>query len=192
MKNFPLTAAIFEGSLVPAAIGLGWLLKSPPLATFHFDGRGALLGVAATLPLLAMFWLCMKCPWRPLANIAKIVDEMIATLFQNCRVMELAILAALAGLGEEMLFRGVVQTMAAAEIGGPYGVAIGLAVSAFLFGMFHCITPTYAILAGLIGLYLGGLWLLCGNLLAPVVAHGLYDFFALLYLVKRKRDQCVS
>jgi uncharacterized protein len=187
MKNFPLTAAIFEGLLVPVAIALGWLLRSPPLKTFRFDLPGALWGVAAALPLLAVFWLCIKCPWRPLANIAKIIDEWIAVLFQDCRIVQLAILSTLAGLGEEMLFRGVVQTAVAAEIGGPAGVAVGLALSAALFGMLHALTPAYAILAGLIGLYLGGLWLASGNLLAPVVAHALYDFLVLLYLVKRKR-----
>ena len=39
-------------------------------------------------------------------------------------------------------------------------------------------------LAGLIGLYLGWLWLAVGNLLVPIVVHALYDFVALMYLVK--------
>jgi uncharacterized protein len=187
MKNFPLAAAIGEGLLVPVAIGLGWPLKTPPLATLRLDTQGVLLGVAATVPVLGVFWFCLKCPWRPMADIAKIVDEMISAWFRDCPLVQLAILSTLAGLGEEMLFRGVVQAAAMTEIGGPAGVAVGLVVSAFLFGMLHALTPAYAVMAGLIGLYLGGLWLLCGNLLAPVVAHGLYDFLVLAYLVKRKR-----
>jgi uncharacterized protein len=184
MKNFPLMAVVFEGSLVPAAIGLGWLLNSPPLATFHIEGRAALLGVAATLPPLALFWLCLKCPWRPFAEIVKITDEMLVPLFQNCRLLELAVIATLAGIGEEMLFRGVIQAAAAAEIGGQRGLWLGLLVASVLFGLLHCITPTYAILAGLVGLYLGGLWLASGNLLTPVITHGAYDFIAIMYLVK--------
>ena len=39
-------------------------------------------------------------------------------------------------------------------------------------------------LAGLFGLYLGALWLLTGNLLVAIAAHAVYDFFALLYLVR--------
>jgi len=184
MKHFALTAAAFEGCLTPAAIALGWLLGTPPLATFHFDWRDALLGVAATLPPLGLFWLCLVCPWRPLTEIAKITDEMLVPLFRDCRLVQLAIVAALAGVGEEMLFRGVVQTAAAQQIGGPHGVWLGLLAAAVLFGLLHSITPTYAILAGLVGLYLGGLWLACGNLLAPIVAHGTYDFLALVYLVR--------
>jgi uncharacterized protein len=185
MKHFPLMAALFEGCLTPVAIGLGWLLGTPPLATlFHFTARDALLGVAAALPPLGLFWLCLICPWRPFAEIARITVETIVPLFRNCGLAQLAIIAALAGLGEETLFRGVVQAGAAQEIGGPYGVWIGLLVAAVLFGLLHLITPTYGILAGLIGLYLGWLWLATGNLLTPIVTHGTYDLLALVYLAK--------
>jgi uncharacterized protein len=187
MKHFSLMAAVFEGCLTPVAIGLGWLLGTPPLATmFHFDGRDALLGVAAALPPLGLFWFCLVCPWRPFAEIAKITVETLVPLFRHCGLAQLAIISALAGLGEETLFRGVVQVGMAQEIGGPYGVWLGLLAAAVLFGLLHVITPTYGILAGLIGLYLGGLWLMSHNLLTPIVTHGTYDFLALVYLVRVK------
>jgi uncharacterized protein len=189
MKRFPLAAVVFEGSLAPVAIGVGWLLRSPPLATLRLDWRAGLLGIAATLPLLLLFWLCLKCPWRPLAEIARITDEMLVPLFRDCRLLELVLIAALAGIGEEMLFRGVIQAAAAQEIGGQRGVWVALLVTSVLFGLLHPITPTYAILAGLVGLYLGGLWLASGNLLTPIVAHGTYDFLALAYLVKLRRNR---
>jgi hypothetical protein len=185
MKHFPLMAAAFEGLLTPVAIGLGWLLGTPPLATlFHFTGRDALLGVAAALPPLGLFWFCLVCPWRPFAEIAKITVETLVPLFRHCGLAQLAIISALAGLGEETLFRGVVQAGATQAIGGHDGVWLGLLVAALLFGLLHFITPTYAILAGLIGLYIGWLWLLSGNLLTPIVTHGAYDFLALVYLVR--------
>jgi uncharacterized protein len=187
VKHFALTAAIFEGSLVLAATALGWLLAAPPLQTFHPDLGGLAWGLAATLPPLALFWLCLKCPWRPLAEIARIMNETIVPLFRGCWLIELAIIAALAGLGEEMLFRGVVQSCIMQKISGPGGVWFGLLAAAVLFGLLHPITPTYAVLAGLIGLYFGWLWLACGNLLAPITAHAVYDFLALVYLT-RMRD----
>jgi uncharacterized protein len=185
-KPAALTAAIFEGGLIAVAIGLGWLLGQPPLKTFRFEWRGAAWGVAATLPLLGLFWLCVKSALRPLETIRQILDDLLVPLFRDCRLIELGIVAALAGVGEEMLFRGVIQAGAAAEFGGPHGVWLGLLLATVLFGLLHAITPTYALLAGLIGLYLGWLWLATGNLLAPIVTHTLYDFFALLYLVKTK------
>ena len=183
-KNFALTAAAFEGSLVAVAIALGWLLGRPPLVTFRFDLYDALLALAATLPPLGVFWLCLKLPLGPLRTITRFLEEMLVPMFRDCGVVHLAILAALAGLGEEMLFRGIVQATAAAWIGGPHGLVLGLLIAAVLFGLLHAVTPTYAVLAGLIGLYLGWLWLAVGNLLAPIVVHALYDFVVLTYLVK--------
>ena len=186
-KHFALTAAAFEGSLVAVAMALGWLLNAPPLATFRFDGHDVIVGIAATLPPLGLFWLCLKCPWQPLRNITQILDETLVPLFRDCQIVQLAIIAALAGIGEEMVFRGVLQPAIAEAIGGSRGAWLGLLIAAALFGLLHSITPTYAILAGLIGLYLGWLWLACGNLIVPITSHGLYDFVALVYLVKRRR-----
>ena len=182
-KHFALTAAAFEGGLIVVAIALGWLVGQPPLETFHFDLYSVALGVAATLPPLGLFWLCMKMPLGPLQTIARILDEILIPLFRECGPMKLLVIAALAGMGEEMLFRGVIQAAVAQRIGGTAGVALGLLIAAILFGLLHPITPTYALLAGLIGLYLGWLWLASENLLTPIIAHGLYDFVALVYLV---------
>ncbi len=188
-QNFAFTAAAFEGSLVALAIVLGWLFHQQPTATFRFDAFDAGIGCAATLPLVTFFWLCMRLPFRPLGRILAILDETIIPVFRECGYPQLIILAALAGVGEEMLFRGIVQATVTAWIGEPYGIAAGLLISATLFGLLHFLTATYAILAGLIGLYLGWLWLVSGNLLTPIVVHGLYDFIALAYLVKWRSPQ---
>ena len=185
-NHFALTAAAFEGGLIVVAIALGWLVDQPPLATFHLDFYSVALGVAATLPPLGLFWLCMKMPLGPLQTIARILDEILIPLFLECGPMQLLVIAALAGMGEEMLFRGVIQAAVAQQIGGTAGIALGLLIAAILFGLLHPITPTYALLAGLIGLYLGWVWLASENLLTPIIAHGLYDFLALAYLVRRQ------
>ena len=41
---------------------------------------------------------------------------------------------------------------------------------------------------GLIGLYFGGLRLWTGNLLAPIAAHAVYDFLALIYQGSQGRE----
>jgi len=64
---------------------------------------------------------------------------------------------------------------------------LGLVFASALFGLAHAITSTYAILAGLIGAYLGWLWLATDNLLTPTVAHAAYDLVALWYLLRAAR-----
>ena len=112
----------------------------------------------------------------------QIAEQRIAPLFAGSGPLALALVALLAGLGEETLFRGVIQPALAAHL--PLWAA--LAVTAALFGLAHWITPTYALLAGIVGAYLGGLLLVSGNLLAPIVAHALYDLVALTLLVRLK------
>jgi membrane protease YdiL (CAAX protease family) len=94
----------------------------------------------------------------------------------------LGVLSLLAGFGEEMLFRAVVQGAAAHRI----GIWSAWVVASLLFGLMHAVTPTYVVLATLAGLYLGGVWLLTENLTVVIVAHAFYDFLALIYMLRVK------
>jgi len=197
-RNFTLLAAVFEGGLAVVAVALGWLVGLDPLESFPRTppdaAWGAAWGAAAALPPAALLWLCLKRPVGPFAKLVRVVDELLVPLFRECRLLDLAVISALAGLGEEMLFRGVIQQAVADWVGGERGIWVGLALAALLFGLVHMITPTYALLAGLIGLYLGWIWIATDrNLLVPIVTHAGYDFLALVYLVKvRKRGSTMD
>ena len=91
-----------------------------------------------------------------------------------------------AGVGEEVLFRGFLQ----GALGQWLGTGPGLVLASVVFGAAHPVTPAYVLIASVIGVYLGGLWLVSGNLLVPMLAHGLYDFVALLMLLRcARRDR---
>jgi membrane protease YdiL (CAAX protease family) len=182
-----LFAIVFEGGLGLVAVGLGWLLGDPPAQRIQWTGEGAVYGMVATLPLVAVVWLCLRSGWRPLRGIMEVLDEKVVPLFEKCRVWELAGIAAFAGFGEELLFRGLIQNSLAALFVGDLGSCVGLIGASLLFGLLHWLTLTYAILATSVGFYLGGLWLVTGNLLVPAVVHALYDFWALVYLLKIHR-----
>lgn len=85
-------------------------------------------------------------------------------------------LGAAAGWGEEMLFRGVLQS----ELSDNIGELLALGSSAVIFGALHAVTPLYALLAGLASLYFGELFIQYHNLAVPIVCHGLYDVGALM------------
>jgi len=135
--------------------------------------------------MLAGLWALVSLPWRPFVDLLRVMDELIVPAFRRSSILELAMVALLAGLGEEMLFRGVIQRVLITRLAGPLGVWVGLGVTSVLFGMCHAITKTYVVLAGVMGLYFGWLLLASGNLLVPITAHTLYDFLALLYLIRR-------
>ena len=58
-------------------------------------------------------------------------------------------------------------------------------IASLLFGLLHPISLAYVVVAAALGAYLGLVWMYSGNLLTVVVAHALYDFVLLVYLVRR-------
>jgi uncharacterized protein len=170
----------FEGGLGLLACGAGWLLGQPPLESFHWEGQSAVMGLAASIPLLALFLICIRWPLGPLARIKEFANEVIRDWLAPCTLVDLALISLMAGIGEEMLFRGVLQP----RFQHWFGIWWGLTATSLLFGLFHPITPAYVVLAALMGAYLGWLQMLTGNLLAVIIAHALYDFLALTILLR--------
>lgn len=170
-----------EGGLAALAWGLGRLLSQPALEQFEWSFQGVAVGAGASLPLLGLFVLLMQSNRAPLLRIRQLLDEVLGALFGACSVLDLALISLLAGVGEEMLFRGVLQ----ARLSTWLGLESGLAISSLVFGLLHAITPAYAMIATLFGLYLGGLLIATQNLLVPIVAHAVYDFLVLVYLLRR-------
>jgi hypothetical protein len=177
-------AMLCEGGLLAVAVVLGWFLARPPLAQIDWTARAIVYGLAATLPLVAGLIAITWHPVGPFKTLEEVSRQLIVPLFADCAWWQLLAISAMAGIGEEALFRGVVQAGIKQWSGSSWWA---LAAASVLFGLAHLITPTYAVLAGLIGAYLGWLWLATDNLLVPIVTHGAYDFVALVYLLSRKR-----
>jgi membrane protease YdiL (CAAX protease family) len=184
LRNFAAKAAMFEGGLVVAAVGLGWLLGQTPLESFYWSWTDLAWGLAATLPPLGVFWFCLHCPWRSFAQLVQMVEQHFLPLLRPLTFSESLGVCLLAGIGEEMLFRGVVQAKLTSWWEWPGGQWAALGAASLLFAALHALSPTYFFLAGLIGLYLGSIWLASDNLLVPIVAHAAYDLVAILYLTR--------
>ncbi len=181
-----LTVAVFfEGGLLVLAWGLGHLLGAPVGDQTTFTPSAFVLGVVATVPLVAGLYWILHARWEVLARLRGVVENTVAPLFAGCPMWGIALISILAGVGEEALFRGVLQTYFAGHV----GVVPALLVTSSLFGLLHPVTAVYAVMAGLIGLYLGVLAVWHDNLLVPMVVHSLYDFVALTYLVHYHRLQ---
>ncbi|MCI0361551.1 MAG: CPBP family intramembrane metalloprotease [Planctomycetaceae bacterium] len=186
-----LLALLVEGGLGVVAFAIGWLVGHWPAVGMGWASpaageqlRAVGLGVVATLPPLVALAIIDRIPIAPLDRVRQIAEQAIREMFPQPRLWQLALVAATAGLGEELLFRGLVQAGLARLIGGTAGVWIALVAAALLFGIFHWLSTTYALLAALAGLYFGWLLIATGSLWPPIVAHALYDFVALWYLLR--------
>jgi membrane protease YdiL (CAAX protease family) len=173
-------AVFFEAGLAPLSLVLGWLFGHLPLERFVWSMPDALLGIVATIPLVLMFLAMLRWPIGPLARVKKFCDTEVVPLLDQSSWSEIALISLSAGVGEEMLFRGVLQT----SIGSSLGIGWGLVLASVLFGLFHPISPTYMIIATILSIYLGAVMIAQQNLLTVMVIHALYDFAALGYLLR--------
>jgi membrane protease YdiL (CAAX protease family) len=145
------------------------------------------LGVLGSLPLLAGLWWTLRTRNKPIMRLVQMVQDQLGPLVASRSPAELALVAALAGLAEEVLFRGVMQGELARRLPG----FAALVLTSVAFGLAHFLTISYALLAALAGLYLGALYWAQGNLLIPIVAHALYDLVALMQLARMYRARSI-
>lgn len=173
-------AFLCEAGLATLALAGGWLFGQPVWASIGWEIDGLGWGLGACLPMLLLFFLCLRWPVGPMGSIKQFAENIIQPLFGTCTLLDLAVICTLAGFGEEMLFRGLLQPLLASWLGWWPGILM----AAVIFGLAHSISLAYVALATLMGLYLSWLWHASDNLLAPIVAHGVYDFLALVWLTR--------
>ncbi|MGH8613716.1 MAG: lysostaphin resistance A-like protein [Gammaproteobacteria bacterium] len=184
-KDFLPIALIFEGSLALLAFLLGWLLNIDPLQHIAFKWSALGWGLLGTAPLLAFFFVSYHIPTGALVRIKSFLVQILGPPLAVCRGYQLALLAGTAGFSEELLFRGALLPW----LGSLWGPSLGLLASSALFGLAHSITPLYALLAGLTGVYLGLSLDIGGerNLAIPIIIHAVYDFIAFVAVARTFR-----
>lgn len=159
------------------AVGLSFLVKTPLPPQFNLSANDALIGVIATLPPVLFLWWFSNTDVPALAEFRRSQIKFFAGIGFEFTPPRIAAMAVGAGVCEELLFRGVVQTW----IDGFAPVAVAVIVSNIIFGVLHMRTVLYAVIAGAVGVYFGVIFVMTENLLAPIIAHGLYDAVALEY-----------
>jgi uncharacterized protein len=164
---------------------LGWLSGINPFANLHFSESAILYGILGTIPLFLLFLLLEQITADSVVTIRRFLLETLGPALNRCDWADLFMLAAIAGISEEVLFRGVIQPWMETV----WGSAAGLIGSNIVFGLVHAITPLYTVLATLVGIYLGLAMDVGGerNLLMPIIIHGLYDFLAFMALMRSYR-----
>ncbi len=193
------TAVFMELGLGALALLLGWAtavnvhqwLPRLSLAGGWSIMTSVLLGMLAAIPLLVVVEGLERIDWEPLRRLKHLEEVPMITALLSLRPMELIAVSVAAGVGEELLLRGWLM----AWLIGPWetatlqAVLLGLVGSSLVFGLMHAVTPTYAILATLAGMYFGVLVLWRGDLLIAIVAHAVYDAVHLILTQRSRRVQ---
>lgn len=181
----PLFAALVaEALLIPLALGLALLLGQAPWAEFHWPLGTLVFAVVATVPLVAGLTLFGRHGPDWFRELESLVRPAVEMLFRGRGRAVVIFASLLAGFGEELLFRGVLQ----AWLSGPTGPWPALVIAAVVFGLVHAVSRAYFLVATAMGLYLGALYLFSGNLLLACLVHALYDWFAIEYVLRARTE----
>lgn len=178
-RAFLVTAAL-GAALIPVAVGVAGLLSVDIVAAAGLSFAAVFWGVAACAPLVALLHCFLRTQWRPLAEFRQSQLKFFIEIGFALTTRRALVLAAIAGLSEELLFRGAIQTALSRD----YPAALAVILPNIVFGALHARTLLYAVIAGLVGVYLGVCYHLTGSLAAPVITHALYDFVALVWTRK--------
>ncbi len=179
-------ACSFESSLVIVALIFGWFADINPFASLHFSEDELAEGIIATLPLILLFYLIQQLPFPAIKKIRELLISTLGPSLNKQHWTDLLILAVVIGFSEEVLFRGFLQPW----LENTWNPVTGLVISNLFFALVHAVTPLYAFLAFLIGLYLGIFLEIEGEpkLLIPIIIHSLYDYIAFLIVLRNYRS----
>ena len=143
-------------------------------------GQGAWwAGVLAGVVLYALaYWLTLS----PKA-VTKSVRDILVTLrqmFKNFSWTQIVILSILAGVGEELLMRGALQSWLDPKIGTPFAILL----TAVVFGLLHFMNIAYVVLTFCIGIIFGVMFHLSESMIFVMLAHTVYDILAFAAIIK--------
>lgn len=174
---------IMEGGAAALALILSWYFEIPLFPLSNNIVRDLALGTLGALPPFAFFLFSLSLKAEKIPLIGPLREKVLFELkaiFDNMRMMDLLIISLLAGIGEELIFRGIVQ------------VKFGLVIASIVFGLMHSISLAYVVVTIIMGFYIGVLYQASGNLLVPIQLHFVYDFAALVYLRYFVQTPCVQ
>lgn len=172
-------ALVFQGGI--GAIGLLalWLFEIPVqwggLGGFEVLLFGTLGAVATYLALI----LLTRIPGLFPDNLERQMRG-LHSFARSFSWTVLIVLSVLAGVGEELLFRGAIQGWLIQYT----GFWTALIASSVLFGLAHYVSFTYFLVATGLGLVLGLAYQLSASLTMVMVWHALYDVLALYCLLR--------
>lgn len=169
-------------ALAMVAIGLGlWQLSRRPLTGFvTFSAQEASWGLALGLGLIILAFALFRGLPRIGEALVRLQADAYGVIGTRIGLPAVIFIAICAGVGEEALFRGGLQTLLGDLIGAPAAIL----VSSTAFAGAHLAKPVITLLVLLVGAIFGAVFWYTDSLLTVMVGHALYDVWALRYLLR--------
>jgi hypothetical protein len=179
-KN-PAYGLVWGSQLIIVALGAAgiWLSNaSRPAAHIHWIAA-CILGVLLALITFGIFFGLYRGGGRFAQTLLNDLQR-VWGLFSGYSWWRIICVAALAGLGEELLFRGFFQSW----INSYLAISWAILLASLVFAALHYLSHAYFICAVLMSIAFGIGYYLTGSLLMVIIWHGVYDLIALGIIIK--------
>lgn len=170
---FSQFSIVFIGLVIVVAADLQWNLW------FASPVMDLLLGVFAAVVTYALMYLVYLYGGGVAEQLTADVKKM-GRHFIGYSWGKLIVISALAGVGEELLFRVGLQAWFATHI----NIYLAILLPALIFGFLHFISFIYFVVATLVGIVFGIAYHFTDSVMLIMLWHGVYDLIALAVLVK--------
>ncbi|NMT64259.1 CPBP family intramembrane metalloprotease [Marinobacter orientalis] len=173
----PAAALLFQGGI--GAVGLAAIVLFGIPVHYHGVSIGTTVvwGVAGSVATYGVIMMLTRLPGLLQDSLESQLEKLHRFACDYSWPVLIA-LAALAGAGEELLFRGAIQGWLAQHVHG----SVAIVAASLLFGLVHYLSLIYFIVATGLGLVLGVAYALTDSLVLVMIWHGVYDMIALFCL----------
>lgn len=176
-------AIVFLGGVLLWALDVS--LPNPAMGAF----AASLWGIVLAVVTFVLFFILYRYGGR-VAHILLNDIRRVSGLFAGCSWWHILVVATLAGVGEELLFRVFFQGW----LSNYLAITWAIVIASIVFGLLHYLSHAYFICTLLMSIAFGVGYYWSGSWLMVMVWHGVYDLIALGVLIKYPRliDKTVS
>ncbi len=179
------TAVAIEALLVVLALLLAYFFsfydrRWPLPDLLDVDWMYSLLVGGLLAVLMLAFFVSLEYLQVPLAtSLRKVINELLIPLFTPLSFAQITVISLAAGIGEELFFRWCLQGGFALMV---HPIA-ALLMASIIFGVCHWVNAAYAVMATIMGIFLGVTMNYFG-ITTAIVVHAVYDFLAIIYITR--------
>ncbi len=172
------------GAQATLFVGLGvllWWISDRPLAGFvTVDLKQIALGIGLGLAMIAVAAATFHGLPQLAEKLTRLQAKNFAFLEKRLSMPVIIFFSICAGVGEEALFRGGLQTL----MGDYVSLPLAVIFASLIFALIHFAKPLIAVIIFAIGALFGVFYIWSGSLLAVMIGHALYDVYAIWFLQK--------
>lgn len=184
MKSYRLLFAPLKTQMAFFFVGVALMYLTG--TTLTNDGLPVEVAVAAGLSIGVVAFMAVLLLSKSQTNLGEALRKRVdatSSVLGSLSIPAILVLSVAAGVFEELLFRGVLQSWLSQSL--HYSIGIGL--SAIIFGLLHFGSTATFLFTSLYGLTFGVAYHLTESLVFVMIWHAAYDFVALLFIVKAPR-----